>query len=584
MYNRAVRLHQCVYEALNRLIWHQFEPWVASNHPTMYSVVSTLQESITDLTAGLNQQKHDKVLNSQALKQVYELWTLFLDFLRCNNGQLSAFWMSYIQLVDVLLALIRASREGNWHLHLHAIREMIPWCFAYDKVNYARYLSAYYAQMISLEKEHPNVYQQFMDGHFTVQLGDERSFSRIPVDQATEVTVNKDTKTPGGVTKYSLKTSAVNRYYVTAEYRCSFLGQLRDFVQVKRSSAHHDDLHEPRIAKDEKSVASVQSLIESWNNLFDQSQELSSISTAQKVPLNVANDLMRARQVGERAYQQLKTERIESSTPKTKFHDPLELNKLKTFASLAKQKTVNSNGRALILKADRSLFGRMMIIGQSGKIEVRELLCHSLGPLPWALATPEGFPRKTNKENFASHLQKDVQLAEQLPQHSATVTDGMSLVQKINIGTNQSTFSQVAPLLLSRVLTEGSGSNRIDVVFDTFQENSIKDAERRMRGEDLSFQVASITAHKLYDNGGTSLLKSETRQASSNFWQKNGRDNDTERNLNGKTLYVTCECQCWKITEEGSEEVPELISCQEEANTRLYFTLNMPQTMVMLQL
>lgn len=165
-----------MYEALNRLIWHQFEPWVASNHSTMPSVVSTLQESITDLTAGLNQQKQDEVLNSQALKQVYELWTLFRDFLRCNKGQLSAFWMSYIQLVDVLLALIHASREGNWHLQLHAIREMIPWCFAHDKVNYARYLPAYYAQMISLEKEHPDIYEQFVNGHFTVKLGDERSF------------------------------------------------------------------------------------------------------------------------------------------------------------------------------------------------------------------------------------------------------------------------------------------------------------------------------------------------------------------------------------------------------------------------
>ena len=65
-----------------------------------------------------------------------------------------------------------------------------------------------------------------------------------------------------------------------------------------------------------------------------------------------------------------------------------------------------------------------MIIDQRRKIEVRELLSHSLGPLPWVLATPEGFPRKTNKANFASHLQKGVQLAEQLPQHSATVIDG----------------------------------------------------------------------------------------------------------------------------------------------------------------
>ena len=32
---------------------------------------------------------------------------------------------------------------------------------------------------------------------------------------------------------------------------------------------------------------------------------------------------------------------------------------------------------------------------------------------------------------------------------------------------------------------------------------------------------------------------------------------------------MTCKCQWWKITEEGSEEVPELISCQEETDRRL---------------
>ena len=80
-----------------------------------------------------------------------------------------------------------------------------------------------------------------------------------------------------------------------------------------------------------------------------------------------------------------------------------------------------------------------------------------------------------------------------MPKHSATVIDGIGLVQKFNIGTNNSTFLQVASFLLSRVLREGSESNRIDVVFDTYQEN----AERRMRGEDLSFQVARIRAEQI---------------------------------------------------------------------------------------
>ena len=95
----------------------------------------------------------------------------------------------------------------------------------YDKINYARYLPVYYAQMINLPSEHPNVYSNFMNGRFSVQLAGESPFGRIPVDQTTEVTVNKDTKSSGGIIKYSLKTGAVTRFYMTAEYRCSFLAQ-----------------------------------------------------------------------------------------------------------------------------------------------------------------------------------------------------------------------------------------------------------------------------------------------------------------------------------------------------------------------
>ncbi|CAM1326887.1 Uncharacterised protein r2_g3585 [Pycnogonum litorale] len=32
-YNRAVRLHKLMYEALMRLIWKGFQVWIESNHP-----------------------------------------------------------------------------------------------------------------------------------------------------------------------------------------------------------------------------------------------------------------------------------------------------------------------------------------------------------------------------------------------------------------------------------------------------------------------------------------------------------------------------------------------------------------------
>ena len=351
MYNRAVRVHKYIYEALFRLIWKQFIPWVSANHANKACDVRLVEAEVDGMAEALSQEQLDTILGSHSLLQVYQLWDQYLQYLRTENGDLSAFWMSYIDIVeDVLLGLIRASREGNWLLHLHAIRQMIPWCFAYDKINYARYLPVYYAEMTNLPSEHPDVYSNFMAGKFAVQLAEESPFGRIPVDQTTEVTVNKDTKTSGGETKFSLKTGAVNRFYMTAEYRCSFLAHLRDMVQVRRPSYHHDELLSTRKVKDEKAVTAVESLIERWSNPFVESKQLVSISTATEAPEDVTLDLMRAREIGEQAFQQFREERLEASPPKRKFHDPMKLKKLKTFSTLSKKKKVTTDGQIFVWK------------------------------------------------------------------------------------------------------------------------------------------------------------------------------------------------------------------------------------------
>ena len=45
------------------------------------------------------------------------------------------------------------------------------------------------------------------------------------------------------------------------------------------------------------------------------------------------------------------------------------------------------------------------------------------------------------------------------------------------------TFGEISYRILTRVLHEGYGSQRLDVVFDTYRDISIKSAERELRGE-----------------------------------------------------------------------------------------------------
>jgi len=62
--------------------------------------------------------------------------------------------------------------------------------------------------------------------------------------------------------------------------------------------------------------------------------------------------------------------------------------------------------------------------------------CAPMGPLPWALANADGSLRKTNKAALVRELEQNVFPAEHIPTPSASIIDGMSLVQKM-IGNNK---------------------------------------------------------------------------------------------------------------------------------------------------
>ena len=71
------------------------------------------------------------------------------------------------------------------------------------------------------------------------------------MNKITEVTVNKDTQTPAGTTRFNVKDGAAKRYYMTVEHQSGFLGQLRVNIQSKRSGSgvHHAKLQPSRKKK-----------------------------------------------------------------------------------------------------------------------------------------------------------------------------------------------------------------------------------------------------------------------------------------------------------------------------------------------
>ena len=95
-----------------------------------------------------------------------------------------------------MLQFVRSIRERNFKLYNQSLSQIIPWLFALDHINYARWLPVHIADMLNLIRSHPDVYFEFMKGHFAVQKTN-KVFSAISIDQCHEQ-MNKLVKGDGG--------------------------------------------------------------------------------------------------------------------------------------------------------------------------------------------------------------------------------------------------------------------------------------------------------------------------------------------------------------------------------------------------
>ena len=196
--------------------------------------------------------------------------------------------------------------------------------------------------------------------------------------------------------------------------------QLREMRGLGGSKFNHPDLQQTRIRRDESYVQSLVNLMEdSWMNPFREDQNsLVNIATGAITSVEIASDLMNAYKVGEDAYQDFKTCRLEKDDG-VDFYATMKKQNSKTFSEMYNKK-VKCKGKEIVMKADRNLFGHMIVVAQSRKLDMREVLSHPLGPIPWALAKGDGSLAKTDKAILMNEIGRMFQwqktsLEKQLP-------------------------------------------------------------------------------------------------------------------------------------------------------------------------
>lgn len=118
------------------------------------------------------------------------------------------------------------SWEANFALYCEALSELIPYFFANNNINYARWLPIHLRDMMSLEQHHPQVAREFHNGNFVVHKSC-REFSAIAIDQAHEQ-ANAVIKGDGGAIGVTEDPSALRSCWPWSESSgCRVQGSIR---------------------------------------------------------------------------------------------------------------------------------------------------------------------------------------------------------------------------------------------------------------------------------------------------------------------------------------------------------------------
>ena len=274
------------------------------------------------------------------------------------------FWYLTMQLELLLLVFLRSIRQANYPLHVDSIAKMLPWFFALNHQNYARWLSVHLLDMRTLPQTAPEVACKFNEGFFTVNKSSNR-FSAVAIDQAHEQN-NAIVKGGGGAVGLTENLSALRRWMVSGPEIARIVNEFED--EIKRASKNdiNTNHHEEHRSFQEKSFKDVKALVASMEDLgnpfMEESKELSVLDTKEIASSEALTTLREIEQIGKQQSDNFTKECLVQRTKS--LYDPIKKNKLYPFSTPSPKKC-NTSQQVSSVKSNCALFARLYISCQA---------------------------------------------------------------------------------------------------------------------------------------------------------------------------------------------------------------------------
>ncbi|EDO30603.1 predicted protein [Nematostella vectensis] len=396
------------------------------------------------------------------------------------------FWNAILHYQMLVLLVVRAQRQRNFVLYVEALEELVPLFFVLDHVNYAKWTSIHIRDMKSLPQ---SITEKFQDeGQFVLSRTD-NDFSAMPFDQAHEQE-NKIVKSAGGAVGLTENPTAFRRWMLpgpeTTRLLQQFEGQYLDDTDSETGDRAN---HETGLSSQKTFKIQVNNLIDvirkMGNPFLDNFPELVTLDSRDCMDNEEAETIVNLDALGKSQYSSFLKDVTKDRT--VAIGKPLMQNKLPLFRKQASRNKPKQSKTTPLLQNNAALFAQLYIAMQSRDAE---FFSHEVQPSPPSLSEFGSLRLPTAKSDLLKCLSQPPQ-PEPPTEVDCKVCDGAVIVHCLPV-TGVMTFDDYAENVFLPYI-RNLRSRRVDIVWDSYIPNCLKEATREKRGTGLRRKVEGRT-------------------------------------------------------------------------------------------
>ena len=315
-----------------------------------------------------------------------------------------------------------------------------------------------------------------------------------------EQTINRSSKTSGGIIGNTKRKEYVTRWNIIHHELMAVNETFRDVAGVQLNNTeltvNHSFSHRQTQGNESK-VDKMMAYILKYENPFEVKQttelKLHNFFTRAIVPDDIQDSLLSVQVTGLNLYRTFRKERLVEKTKR--LSDTICRNNVKTFAS-AEGKTPSAPKTKQRVKKELRVAQKQLDIARVRGYDAEEVFTYDLVESS-SLFDEDRLMTKPTKHELMKELESKITADDYIAptqwkdMPTGYIVDVMANVRKLKTS-SMSTFGELCNQFLSMVFGVCKNASRIDFIFDSYIEGSVKDSERLRRTQKTPVLYSNI--------------------------------------------------------------------------------------------